>query len=87
MAAERNENFDMDRFGNPYYQYRGKATPQNIAFDANLQEFAYRVGIISSLENAGKTAPIDAYKQIRLLWRQLKRSKKNLLDCQDDAVE
>ena len=70
----------IERFSNPYYRYRGEVTPQNLAFDANLQEFANRVAIICNLENAGKIPPQDAYEKIRELWQQLEVSKENLLD-------
>jgi len=76
---------DFEQFSNPYYRYRGEATPQNIVFDANLQEFAYRVSVICTLENTGKLAPQAAYEQIRDLWHTLKVSKKNLLDTEEDT--
>ncbi|MEO0948254.1 MAG: hypothetical protein AAFY11_08940 [Cyanobacteria bacterium J06641_5] len=89
MAEETNDDRrrDFEEFSNPYYRYRGKATPQNIVFDANLQEFAYRINVICTLENTGKLSPQDAYKQIRDLWRMLKISKKNLLDAEDKSPE
>jgi hypothetical protein len=62
----------------PHSNYRGQFNPQNLVFDANLQEFAQRVGYISSLESNGKISPEDSYKQIKTLWKQLKRSKKSL---------
>ncbi|MGP1385841.1 MAG: DUF7219 family protein [Thainema sp.] len=64
----------------PIRRYRGEFTPQNIAFDANLQEFAQRVEFICALENAGKLDPNVAYDEIKGMWKSLKRSKKNLLD-------
>lgn len=67
----------------PIRRYRGEFTPQNIAFDANLQEFAQRVELICALENAGKLAPNAAYDEIKGMWKSLKRSKKNLLDNSD----
>lgn len=85
MTAENSGDSDIDRFGNPYRRYRGEVTPQNLVFDANLQEFAYRVGIICSLENNGKLAPQAAYKEIRSLWRELKKSKKGLFNSQDST--
>ncbi len=79
--AESDDSNDkpIERFSNPYYSYRGKVTPQNLAFDANLQEFAHRVSIICNLENAGKILPHNAYKEIQGLWQQLERSKNSLL--------
>jgi DNA-directed RNA polymerase subunit M/transcription elongation factor TFIIS len=52
---------------------------QNLLFNANLQEFAQKVGYISSLESAGKLSPEDSYKRIKMLWQDLKNSKKNLI--------
>jgi hypothetical protein len=45
-----------------------------MVFNANLQEFANRVGYISNLETAGKLSPQESYKQIESLWQELKRS-------------
>jgi hypothetical protein len=58
-------------FLNPYSRYRGKFTPENLAFDANLQEFAQQVNIICNLENSGKITPEEAYTRIQRLWDQL----------------
>lgn len=52
--------------------------PQNLVFNANLQEFAQKVGYISSLETAGKLSPEESYRQIKALWQGLKSSKKQL---------
>lgn len=61
----------------PRNRYQGEFTPVNLLFNANLQEFAQRVGYISNLETGGKISPDDAYEQIKTLWEQLKRSKEN----------
>ncbi len=53
-------------------------TPEEMLFNANLEEFATRVGYICGLEANHKLAPEEAYRQIKALWKQLKRSKKNL---------
>ena len=68
-----------DDFLFPRSSYRGEFTPENLTFNANLQEFAQQVSLICGLETGGKIPPQDAYKQIRGLWKQLKLSKKNLL--------
>jgi hypothetical protein len=47
-------------------------------FNANLQEFAQRVSLISGLQTNGKLSPEESYQQIHRLWKQLKRSKKEL---------
>jgi isopropylmalate/homocitrate/citramalate synthase len=59
-------------------RYSGAVQPENLVFNANLQEFAQKVGYISSLETAGKLSPEEAYRQIKALWRELKSSKKQL---------
>ncbi|MBN3908167.1 MAG: hypothetical protein HWQ35_16970 [Nostoc sp. NMS1] len=38
------------------------------------------------LANGGRIAPEDAYKQIKALWKQLKRSKKRLF-IDDDSPD
>jgi len=72
-------NSDKDKFFNPISSFRGEFSPQNIAFDANLQEFTNRISLICGLETGGKITPIDAYNQIKELWIQLDHSRKNLL--------
>jgi hypothetical protein len=62
----------------PRGNYRGNFQPQHLVFNANLQEFAQRVGYISNLETNGKLSPEESYKEIKTLWKQLKRSKKSL---------
>lgn len=69
-----------EQFLQPMGRYRGEFTPENLAFDANLQEFANRVSILCSLEIGGKLSPEDAYEEIKRLWKQLEASKKSLLD-------
>lgn len=69
---------DKDKFLAPHYQYRGEVKPENLVFNANLQEFAHKVSIVCNLETAGKLTPEEAYQQIKDLWKQLKSSKKEL---------
>ncbi|MGF1494946.1 MAG: hypothetical protein ACFBSC_21380 [Microcoleaceae cyanobacterium] len=69
---------ELDDFLHPRRRYRGRFSPENLTFNANLQEFAHRVSYICGLETSGKLSAIDAYKRIHLLWKQLKRSKKEL---------
>jgi hypothetical protein len=71
---------DKDSFLYPQSRYYGRFTPQNLIFDANLQEFQNRVSIIVSLETNGKLEPTEAYKQIKALWKELKASKKKLIE-------
>ncbi len=76
-----------DDFLYPTGRYYGEFTPEKLLFDANLQEFSRRVTIICALENGGKLPPIEAYKQIKSLWKLLKVSKQNLLIDEDDSSE
>ena len=73
-----NSNQDEYNFLHPHYPYRGKVKPENLVFNANLQEFAQKVSYICNLETGGKIPPEDAYKQIKSLWKEVKRSKKIL---------
>ena len=72
-------NPDKDKFLNPIPNFRGEFSPQNLAFDANLQEFTNRISIICALETGGKISPKDAYQQIKELWHKLDVSRQNLL--------
>ncbi|MGI0487641.1 DUF7219 family protein [Pantanalinema rosaneae CENA516] len=62
----------------PRSRYRGEVKPENLVFNANLQEFSQRVSYITCLETGGKLTPEESYQQIKALWKQLKRSKKEL---------
>lgn len=62
----------------PRGRYYGQVKPENLVFNANLQEFAQKVSYVCSLETGGKVPPEEAYDQIKALWKQLKRSKKQL---------
>ncbi|MEO1131530.1 MAG: hypothetical protein AAFX40_02360 [Cyanobacteria bacterium J06639_1] len=65
----------------PYHRYRGRFDPQQVAFNANLQEFAQRVSYVSCLQTGGKLTPEDAFDRIAHLWEQLKRSRENLCEA------
>ncbi|MBV9386275.1 MAG: hypothetical protein JOZ78_07595 [Chroococcidiopsidaceae cyanobacterium CP_BM_ER_R8_30] len=69
---------DKHDFLYPKSRYYGQVKPENLVFNANLQEFAQQVGYICNLQTAGKLSATEAYYQIRALWKQLKRSKKQL---------
>jgi len=62
----------------PRSRYYGQVKPENLVFNANLQEFAQQVSYICNLETAGKLSPEEAYQKIYDLWQQLKRAKKQL---------
>lgn len=69
---------DLEQFLYPRSRYYGEFSPQQLTFNANLQEFAQRVGYISGLQTGGKLSPDEAYQQIKRLYKQLKASKKGL---------
>ncbi|WP_375514137.1 hypothetical protein [uncultured Nostoc sp.] len=69
---------DKNNFLYPRSRYYGNFQPETLAFNANLQEFAQKIGYITSLKTGGKLSPEEAYQQIRALWKQLKHSKKEL---------
>lgn len=60
----------------PQSRYYGEFTPEYLAFNANLQEFAHKLSYISALQTGGKLSPEQAYDQVKYLWKQLKESKK-----------
>lgn len=62
----------------PRSRYRGQVRPENMVFNANLQEFSQRVSFICGLETNGKLTPEESYREVKALWKQLKRSKKQL---------
>ncbi|MBD2255659.1 DUF7219 family protein [Nostoc parmelioides] len=78
---------DKNKFLYPRSRYYGQVKPENLVFDANLQEFAQKVGYITALETNGKVSTHEAYKQIKRLWKQLKRSKKELLISNEPPAE
>lgn len=69
---------DRSEFFYPRSRYYGKFNPENLLFNASLQEFAQRVNYICNLETNGKIAPEEAYHQIKQLWKQLRQAKKEL---------
>jgi hypothetical protein len=62
----------------PHSRYYGQVKPENLVFNANLQEFAQRVSLIAGLESNGKLSPAESYQQIKDLWHQLEVSKHQL---------
>lgn len=75
-----NDEAAKEKFLMPKSSYWGEVNLSNLTFNSNLQEFAQRVSLICNLETGGKIPPGEAYNQIKLLWKQLKKSKKNLID-------
>ncbi|MBN3947662.1 MAG: hypothetical protein V7K14_21225 [Nostoc sp.] len=77
---------DKNSFLYPRSSYYGEFKPKNLVFNANLQEFAQKVGYISSLETAGKLSPEEAFGKIEVLWKELERSKNKLAIGNDVSV-
>ncbi|MBW4443973.1 MAG: hypothetical protein KME10_22655 [Plectolyngbya sp. WJT66-NPBG17] len=69
---------DQHNFLHPRSRYRGQVKPENLVFNANLQEFSQRVSFICCLETGGKMTPEESFQEIRSLWKQLKKSRKQL---------
>ncbi|MEH1766033.1 DUF7219 family protein [Nostoc sp.] len=69
---------DKNSFLYPRDRYHGKFQPNNLIFNANLQEFSQRVSYITSLETGGKLSPEEAFRQIEGLWKRLEDSKNKL---------
>lgn len=62
----------------PHSRYYGQVKPENLVFNANLQEFSQRVSLICGLETGGKVSQDEAYKQVEALWEELKRTREQL---------
>ncbi len=77
---------DKNSFLYPRSRYYGKFQPENLVFNANLQEFAQKISYITCLETGGKLSQDEAYEQIKVLWKQLKRSKKQLAISENKEV-
>lgn len=69
---------DRAKFLYPHSRYRGLVKPENLVFNANLQEFAQRISFICNLETSGKISSEEAYEQIKSLWQSLDQSKQDL---------
>jgi hypothetical protein len=71
---------ELNQYLYPHASYRGTIKPENLVFNANLQEFAQRIGYIANLETAGKISPREAYEQANALWESLEASYHQLKD-------
>ena len=54
----------------PRGRYYGHVKPENLLFNANLQEFAQNVSFICNLETGGKISSLEAYQKIKALCLQ-----------------
>ncbi|WP_017654203.1 DUF7219 family protein [Fortiea contorta] len=78
MKQEPNFLSELCDFLYPRSAYHGQFKPEHLVFNANLQEFSQKVSYICNLQTGGKISPEEAYQEIHLLWKQLKRAKKEL---------
>ena len=65
-------------FITPRHSYHGQVNPENLVFNANVQEFSSRVSYISCLATAGKLSTTESYQQIKDLWAELDRTQQLL---------
>jgi hypothetical protein len=56
------------------HRYLGEFTPQNLVFNANLQEFSQSVCYICNLQSGETLSSQECYEEIELLWQQLTQS-------------
>jgi hypothetical protein len=62
----------------PQSRCRGEQTPQNLIFNAKLQQYAQRIGLIANLQTGGKLTPEEALSQIEALWETFEAGLKTL---------
>jgi hypothetical protein len=74
---------EKNKFLYPISKYYGEFKPENLAFNANLQEFAQRICYLCGLESNGKISSQDAYEEIKSFWQQLERSRQLLFNDDD----
>ena len=55
-------------------------TPKRLVFHQNLEAFADKVLLLVALQGSGKINQEQAFVCIHDLWKELKRSKQDLLD-------
>lgn len=84
--TEESKNI-KEEFLYPIGNYYGEFSPEKLVFNANLQQFAQQVMYLCSLEANGKMSAEDTYDEIKKFWKQLKHSKKELLDNTNFTTE
>lgn len=75
---QKHNEGNKDSFLYPRTRYYGSLKPENLVFNANLQEFAQKISYIVNLQTGGKLSSEVAYARIEILWKQLELSKKEL---------
>ena len=66
---------EQNNFLYPRGQYRGEPTPENIAFDGQLQQFAQQVNMIAGLHTGGKLSSQESYQRLKRSWKQVKAAR------------
>jgi hypothetical protein len=69
---------------NVFVSVEGPIDAEQMIFEANLREFATRVGFVCALESNQSISQREAYQRIKALWKQLKESRKNLRIGEDE---
>lgn len=69
---------NISRILYPKSSYYGEIKPENLVFNANLQEFAQQVSYISGFATNGKITLEQAFSDIEALLQRLEESKKQL---------
>jgi len=67
-----------DEFLHPRSRYHGQIKPEELVFNANLQEFTQRISFICNLQTNGKLSAEASYQQVKDLWQQLERTSNSL---------
>lgn len=62
----------------PRSRYHGQPKPENLIFNANLQELAQRVDYIVNLHTGGKLSAEESYERIKILWIQFEFASRQL---------
>jgi hypothetical protein len=70
----------------PCSSYQCAVKPEEIVFNANLQEFSQRVGYITALESGGKISPHEAFLKLQFLWERLTELS-HQLGIEEDLAE
>jgi glutathione peroxidase-family protein len=62
----------------PHHNYRGTFTPNQLMFNANLQEFSQKVTYIVNFETNGQLTAGQAYQELETLWEKIKECRLSL---------
>jgi hypothetical protein len=68
----------LSEFLYPQSRCRGEQTPKNLIFNAKLQQYAQRIGLIANLQTGGKLTLEEALSQVETLWEAFEADVKTL---------